>query len=216
MSVRPDVILIRHAEVHESFRSICYGELDVPLSEEGHAASLHMAEHLAACVNPLVIFHSGLTRTKVLATAVAQHLSRCIAIVEDRRLRERNYGDWQGKTWDEIYQDDPDFHDLIHKPDSYRPPRGETTTEMQERIVEWFSSIRREFASAQPATILAISHSGPIAALCGKQRQLSAHNWQPWMLAPLQGVQLRPSASLQTGELVKLVGTNPMLARTAL
>lgn len=191
MNLRPEVMLMRHAEVHPSYRSICYGELDVPLSDEGHAASLCMAKELAESIMPSVIFHSGLSRTEMLAVAVAQHLPRFVPVVEDRRLRERNYGDWQGKTWDEVYRCDPNFHDLIYKPASYRPPGGESTTQMQARVVEWFNSVRGDFARAEQATILAISHSGPIAALCGNQLQLPARSWQPWMLAPLEGVHIK-------------------------
>ena len=203
VKLRPEVILIRHAEVKACYKPICYGQLDIPLSDEGYAASLKMAQELVGRIKPSVIFHSGLSRTKALADAIAARVIGLIPVVEDRRLRERDYGEWQGKSWDQIHQTAPELHELVHKPDTYRPPGGETTTEMQRRVVGWFESVSQEFASRRRATVLAISHSGPIAALCGDRLDLPADCWQPWMLKPLEGVRIIPSSKPYTDSVAK-------------
>jgi broad specificity phosphatase PhoE len=181
------VIVVRHAEVERSWKIICYGQRDVPLSEEGQQASARYAAQFARSQSPLAIYHSGLTRTKQLATFIGSDFPE-VPVVFDQRLQERNYGRWEGRSWDEVYQSDPEnFHGLIEKPDSYRPPDGETTTDMQTRVVNWFSQLPRP---AVESTIIAISHSGPIAALAGHCLNLHARDWAPWILKNLEAIEI--------------------------
>lgn len=212
MNARPDVILIRHGEVESHCRSLCYGELDVPLSERGYAESLKRAKEIAGWIRPSAIFHSGLMRTQLLADAVAGYMGDNTPTMEDRRLRERHYGQWQGMRWDEVYQADPEFHNLIHQPDTYRPPGGETTSEMQSRVVEWLLDVYDQFAAESRQTIVAISHSGPIAALSGHLLALPAECWQDWMLKPLEGIHVLHSSDAHSNLFAQL---RPILSPSA-
>lgn len=189
MNSMVEIILIRHAEVEAKFKPICYGASDVPLSESGVASSLQLAEEICKRVNPLRVFHSGLSRTRVLAEAIAERATRGSNCCEDVRLRERNYGVWQGQSWDDAYASDPDnFHHLIEKPDTYRPPGGETTTEMQQRITAWYRETIDANAASINRPIIAISHSGPITALIGELLNLPAVQWHPHLPKYLDAV----------------------------
>ena len=174
------IILVRHGEVDPSQKGLCYGASDVALSPRGRERSLAAAVDLRAML-PALVCHSGLSRTRVLAAAVA---GDDVPLVEDAKLRERDFGRWEGRSWDAIYRDDPHFHNLIHEPDTYRPPGGETTTEMQRRAVAWLESLPPE------RPVIAISHSGPIAALAGACLGLHARDWTDWIVAPLDRVVL--------------------------
>lgn len=186
-----DVVLIRHGEVEASYRKICYGQMDVPLSDRGKNDSLARAAEIASAVQPAAIYHSGLVRTQFLADAIADQLAYDVTPTRDDRLRERDYGDWQGKTWDEAYHSDPErFHHLVERPDSYRPPNGETTSQMQARIVEWFGSVLRRSVDADARPVVAISHSGPMASLLGSLQGLPATRWESVMPTYLQGYQI--------------------------
>ena len=115
-----------------------------------------------------------------------------VPVIADARLRERHYGQWQGRSWDEAYASDPDnFIGLIEAPDTYRPPGGETTSEMQQRIVQWYEQCLPRHRSTGPT--IAISHSGPIAALVGHLQCLHARDWQPWTIGNLESVHIRGS-----------------------
>ncbi len=187
------VKLIRHAEVEAVWKKICYGQMDVPLSTPGRFASQTFAELLPREEKPIVVFHSGLSRTRVLADAIAARWSPTIPVRSDARLLERNYGQWQGKSWDEIFAADPEhFHDLVEHPETYRPASGETTTEMQQRMVEWYQSLNsyQHDGPAPSPLILAISHSGPIAALAGYVYGAHARDWQPWMVGYLEALDI--------------------------
>ena len=185
----PSLILIRHGEVEPAWKSICYGAMDVPLSEFGIQASIRVADQACRAFQPRLVIHSGLRRTEFLASEISK---RCLAdcnLMEDARLRERNYGDWQGKTWDEVYASDPEhFHDLIEKPETYRPPHGETTYELQQRMAAWLVQIAATSRDGIQAPIIAITHSGPIAAACGHLLNLHAMDWSPWTIRCLQAV----------------------------
>jgi broad specificity phosphatase PhoE len=190
-----EVILIRHAEVMHDWKSRCYGAMDVPLSQAGILASQQRADELALGPAPVRILHSGLQRTQRLAAMIGEHFP-ATPIIEVPALRERDYGGWQGKNWDEVYASDPDFHNVIHQPDTYRPPGGETTREMQVRVVSWFESLLSPESSdwLVSGPIIAISHSGPMAALAGHCLELHATEWGPWMVRYLDALHFRPGS----------------------
>ncbi len=177
-------ILVRHGAISSQWKGICYGCQDVPLCDRWMAESDTLVRQLAS-LRPTAVFHSGLSRSSWLAERIRacgnQQDTTC-EILEDIRLRERDFGEWEGKTWDEVYASDPDnFHGLIDKPDTYRPPGGETTTELQRRVVQWHEDCNQR-DSLVPRTVIAITHSGPIAALAGHLLSLSPEHWSPWML----------------------------------
>ena len=186
-----EVYLIRHEEVEEQSRKICYGSSDVRLSQAGKQASQDLALQFKDTPRPQVIFHSDLSRTQYLAQQLAANWDNEVPVIGDSGLRERNYGQWQGMTWDDAYACDPEnFHHLIEQPDTYRPPEGETTTEMQTRIVSWHNEI---ISSYQNDKVIAISHSGPIAALAGWITKTPATQWETWMLKPLDFILINNS-----------------------
>lgn len=205
MNRTQEIWLVRHAEVEPIWKGICYGAMDVPLSRAGKDASDEMAEKLVQSLNPKIVYHSGLSRTRYLADRIASLGKSDIEVHEDARLQERNYGKWQGLTWDAAYNSDPDhFHDLVAKPDTYRPPSGETTTEMQLRIVQWLSE-----QDSTRAPMIAVSHSGPIAALAGELQELHATEWECCMTNHLEAVTLVPTANEPQRWQVKRKPENP-------
>jgi broad specificity phosphatase PhoE len=182
------VILIRHAEVDRVWKPLCYGQMDVQLSPEGILASDNLARKLTSLGQPSAIYHSNLIRTCYLAEELARLWNGDVPVFDDARLRERDYGDWEGMTWDAVFSNDPEhFHELIDRPDTYRPPGGETTTEMQQRILSWFKGLSR---SQVNGPIIAVSHSGPIAALCGALLAVPANQWEPWTIGCLDSIHI--------------------------
>lgn len=185
----PELILVRHGEVDLAWKGICYGAMDLPLSETGTQQSLRLAESLCARWQPSAIVHTGLMRTKFLAEAIANACSFPVAVHEDARLRERNFGEWQGMTWDSAYASDPEnFHGLIEHPDTYRPPHGETTSEMQVRAVASFNAWNLARGCNLQGPTIVVAHSGPIAAILGHLLQIHARDWGPWMIRTLECV----------------------------
>ena len=202
------VIVVRHGAVDPQWKGICYGQQDVALCDQWIQQSASIVEPLAS-FKPTMIFHSGLVRTRWLAEQVAERLSirddhtTLPNILSDTRLRERHFGDWECKSWDDAYQSDPEhFHDLIAKPDTYRPPGGETTSEMQRRVVDWYESLPK-----MEGVLLAVSHSGPIAAIAGHLLGLHASNWTDWMLATGEAMRIESSLDGEDVQLTRGLST---------
>lgn len=90
--------LVRHAQPQVA-PGTCYGALDVAV---GAAATRAAAERLAAALPPGArVFHSTLQRCELLALDL-QALRPDLASKPDARLREMDFGSWEGRTWADI------------------------------------------------------------------------------------------------------------------
>ncbi len=107
-----------------------YGRSDVGLSESGHARSFALARRLAQL--PVTeIWHSGLSRTRVVADALTTLVSTSSRA--NSSLRERDYGEWELRSWDDLYHETGDaMLGSIRAPATWRPPGGETTFELRD------------------------------------------------------------------------------------
>ncbi len=184
--------LVRHTAVEERYQGVCYGASDVALSEAGLAHAEDIAVKLAIGVSPgsptPMVIHSGLTRARHLADAIAAQCG-CSAVT-DARLAEFNFGTWELRSWAEIYlETGDDMTRLISEPDTYGPPGGETASAMRDRVWEWFTSLPR----AVP--VIAVSHGGPISALRGTLAGKPAHEWPQLIPAHGEIVEVREDAA---------------------
>ena len=163
------LLLVRHCDVEDRYRQVCYGRSDVGLSDAGHFRSQELARQLAT--EPItLVCHSGLARTRILAEALAGLLR--LPAQECSSLRERDFGEWELRPWDALHTETGDaILGTIHEPATWRPPGGETTFEMRDRVLNWFKAL--------PTTgvIAAVTHGGPIAALRGTIYGHSIFEW---------------------------------------
>jgi broad specificity phosphatase PhoE len=163
------ILLVRHCEVGPECRGLCYGQSDVRLSPEGEEQSVRLAAQLALW--PVThLFHSGLGRTSFLAELVARQVA--VPAVSDSDLRERDFGTWELRAWDDIYAEVGRAMDgLILDPEGYAPPGGETTFALRDRVLCWYGRLPSE------GLIVAITHGGPIAALRGAVMGWATERW---------------------------------------
>lgn len=149
--------LVRHPPVLKAWQRRCYGQSDPSLSREGRNMAGALVDQLVA-LKPDVIVHSDLARTRVIAERVAKQLGlNCVA---DALWRERDFGDWDGQTWNAIYRTTGNAMDgMIDDPEHFRPGGGETTNELIARIQRAVGLL----PDAKCAVI--VSHGGPIACL---------------------------------------------------
>ncbi|WP_437184947.1 histidine phosphatase family protein [Planctomicrobium sp. SH668] len=172
------VVLVRHTAVCDSVRGICYGQTDVPLSEAGYRAIPEVVDRIVAIYRPTHLYESGLTRCRLLAEVLQNRLG--LPAITDRRLQEKNYGDWEGLTWDTIYKTSGDaMLGAIEQPATWGPPQGETTFGLRDRVLEWYSEL------PETGCVLAVCHGGPIASLLGTLRNLPVAEW--FQLIPQYG-----------------------------
>jgi alpha-ribazole phosphatase len=149
------VHLVRHPPVTKAWQKRCYGQSDPGLSREGRALVAPLIDQLAA-LNPGIIIHSDMGRTRAIALPLARRLG--IACIAEPLWRERDFGDWEGQSWNAIYRATGNAMDgMISAPGSFRPGGGETTHDVIERV-------RRALAKLPNIPdIIIVSHGGPIA-----------------------------------------------------
>jgi len=168
------ILLVRHTEIDQNFKGICYGQTDVSLSSSGIEALAPLAKHLRA-QNPSQIFHSGKQRTRCLADLLAKLMTQegaSIPTRQDKRLAELNFGNWECQTWDAIYAEHgDDIGRLVTEPETFAPPGGETVFQLRDRMLNWYNGLPSE------GIIVAITHGGPISALLGTLSASPAYDW---------------------------------------
>lgn len=146
------LLLIRHPAVVVS-SEICYGARDVELAHgwqpwcEQVKALVNSIDGSVACVS------SPLSR----CLHPARYLGRDVS--PDLRLREMNFGDWEGGAWSDIAVDEITRwnEDLMTLP----PPNGESLGQMYARTGEFLAAAR----SFDGDALVAITHAGPIRCL---------------------------------------------------
>jgi broad specificity phosphatase PhoE len=76
---------------------------------------------------------------------------------------------------------------------------------MQQRIVSWYEEISTRFTGAE---IVAVSHSGPIAALAGHIPHLAANQWSPWIIGNLESIEVKGLGGPTLGQGSQGLGTS--------
>lgn len=125
------VYLVRHTSVNVP-KGITYGFSDVELNntfEEEAAKTKAELENISFDE----VFCSPLTRCRRLADYCGFKNP-----IIDNRLKEMNFGDWEMKSWDEIYAD-PLSKEWFRNWTDTRTPNGESLREQYQRVADFLS-----------------------------------------------------------------------------
>ncbi len=154
------LLLMRHGQTAWNAERKNQGQADIPLDDVGRKQSLQLAQRVAL-KNPSVIYSSDLSRCVETAEILAEHTHTPLLV--DQRLRERNYGDWEGKTPDEVFQDDPELLVAYRKdPILVAPRNGETGLEVYCRTVSFLYDLLQ---SHSEGVLGIVAHGGTVATL---------------------------------------------------
>jgi alpha-ribazole phosphatase len=147
------LILVRHCEPQEDARGLCYGRLDIGLSDAGREHAQRLAEALARHEWDAV-YSSPRLRARETAVAV----NRDVVIDDD--LREIDFGDLEGRSYDEIAATDPELYRAwMERPTTVSFPGGESFAELKIRALEALDRIR----AAHEAAVV-VTHGGVLRA----------------------------------------------------
>jgi broad specificity phosphatase PhoE len=93
------LLLIRHAEVEARYQGVFGGRIDMELSPRGHEQAAALAKYLLP--KPLnAIYASPMKRVQQTLAPLLINGTPQPVILPD--LREVDFGDWTGLTWDEV------------------------------------------------------------------------------------------------------------------
>ncbi len=155
------LILTRHGETDWNVAQRFQGQSDVPLNARGRQQAKQLAARLSN-EDLNAIYASDLSRAWETAKAIAaQH--DCPLIAEPR-LREGDFGEWEGCTFPELEKTDPELvkawmEDIGH----FTPPGGETLHEVAARIAAAYADIAQKHT--QDETTLIVAHGGSLQML---------------------------------------------------
>ena len=141
MNSDKDIFLFRHGDVEDRFKKRFRGALDVGLSPLGQKMSEVNADFLAKLPIDLVIT-SGLQRTDFVGKLVK---AKGVAHLVERRFREAQFGDWEGKNWEEVIALYPE-ESKRYKEDflNMQFPGGESVATLRSRLDEaWCEVVKR-------------------------------------------------------------------------
>jgi len=139
--------LIRHGETDWNKEGKYTGQTDIFLNETGRQQAREAAKALKIH-NPKVIYTSDLIRAVETAQLIAKELH--IPIIQDKRLREINQGEWEGLHISEIHSRyGNQFISHRDNPLIVSAPNGESIAEVKTRVIDFLNEITVKHPSEQ-------------------------------------------------------------------
>jgi broad specificity phosphatase PhoE/ribonuclease HI len=151
------MLLLRHGQTELSVQRRYSGRGNPALTELGRRQADAAAAYLAGQSGIAAVITSPLQRAYDTAAAAAKALSVDVAVDED--LIETDFGAWEGLTFTEAAQRDPELHARWLRDTSVDPPGGESFDTVAHRVRRARNRIIAEYGDA---TVLLVSHVTPI------------------------------------------------------
>lgn len=171
--------LVRHAQPLIG-PGVCYGATDIPAYAKATALQAHqLAEVLPAGVP---VYCSPLRRCESLALAL-YGLRPDLTYESDARLREMDFGTWEGRPWSDIPQNE--FDHWMEDFGQHRVGGGENVRSLLARVALALQNTRERARTPDDniaeGSAIWITHAGVIRAATlltqGPVEQLSASQW---------------------------------------
>ena len=154
------LLLLRHGQTALSVERRYSGRGNPELTELGRRQATAAARYLAQRGGIAAVISSPLQRAYDTAAAAAKAVGLDVTVDDD--LIETDFGAWEGLTFAEAAERDPDLHSRWLRDTATTPPGGESFDEVLERV----SRARdRTVAGHQGAAVLLVSHVTPIKML---------------------------------------------------
>ena len=150
---------IRHGAIDETLSGKYIGTTDVPLSDKGRL-DLKKLDYEYRYPGTQVVFTSPLKR----CTQTCKILYPELNPLSITALSECNFGEWEGKTAEEL-KSNPDFEKWLAGDNSVKPPRGESNADFTRRICRMFESIVEGLMKTGTTESVIVTHGGVIMTL---------------------------------------------------
>lgn len=170
----------------------CYGALDVPADAQATRAA---AERLSTALPPGArVAHSTLQRCELLAHEL-QALRPDLTFTPDARLREMDFGGWEGQTWDAIGKSAIDA--WVAGFATHAPGGGESLARMLRRVAAALQTTREWRTEQGVKEVVWITHAGVARCVAWLQERgesalprsedwpVAAPGWGEWEIREL-------------------------------
>lgn len=150
--------VVRHAESVGNSAGLFVGRSDYALSDRGVVQAERAAIQIARQAPRLSrVITSPSSRAVETAMTIAGAQSTDVAIEQDDRLREMDYGEWEGRAFASV--GDPGAVATAFEDPDFAPPGGESVLELWERTKNALDDYAARVASDD--TIVVVTHLGP-------------------------------------------------------
>ena len=171
------ILAIRHGETLWNVDSRIQGHLNIGLNDTGR----WQAERLGMALKdePITaIYASDLSRAHDTALAVSRHTG--VPVQAEPGLRERSFGEFEGRTFAEIETELPEQAKRWRKRDpSFTPAGGESLLMLEARVL----SVAGRLAAQHPGEQIALfAHGGVIDILYRAATRLDLQAARTWTL----------------------------------
>ena len=150
------LFLIRHAEVEARYQRVFGGRIDMDLSPHGHEQARACAAWLQS-ISFDAVYASPMRRVQQTLAPIQERRRGPVILTE---LREVDFGDWTGHTWDEVKDKFGvsafDWLELLH---CGGIPNAEDAGQFRERVDLALRQILREHGGK---TVAVVCHGGVI------------------------------------------------------
>jgi len=194
------LLLLRHGHTIWHNTDGVAGVTDIALSERGEASATALGARLTQHFDQWVWteqrhwYVSPMLRTRQTLQRVQQTIGQVDA-VEDARLKELDFGAWEGMTWSDVHAQQGELlahwgENWLHTP----PPGGEAFSAHMARAKAWLVEATRK-AAADQSSIVAVCHYGTIKALLAETLQLAPKTVMDFSINPASFTHLTRSDS---------------------
>lgn len=187
-----DVYLVRHGITNWNKEKKYLGHSDIGLIKS-ELSQLNNLKKVLSGLNFDHVFTSDLRRCQ----ETLAYLSIPVQASIDCRLREIHFGEWEGKTYDEL-KTHIAYRNWLENWEAYSIPNGESTDAFKSRIDSFFDELFQQAIETTPANILVMTHGGVIRYLVSKYRSSLSF----WDLTISHGQGIRLTFEQQKGEWV--------------
>jgi 2,3-bisphosphoglycerate-dependent phosphoglycerate mutase len=146
-----EIILIRHGQTVWNTERRMQGHSDSPLTEKGLRQAQLLAKHMAG-LSFDALYSSDTGRAQETARCVAAATGHSLNV--EPRLRERNFGVFEGLTRDEMIARYPDDYARFKSRDQhFAMPRGESGVAFRARAIACMDEIIARYPQQQVAIV---------------------------------------------------------------
>jgi 2,3-bisphosphoglycerate-dependent phosphoglycerate mutase len=170
--------LVRHGETAWNAQSRLQGQTDIPLSDNGRQQARLLGAHWAAGIPPhfAACYASDLDRARETAQILLDALPGSTPVLQtDTRLRERNFGVWEGLTPHEraVKFGEVDTRDC--------PEGGEFWEDVWARMLSFLEMLWEKY-NTQDASVLVVGHGGSLRCWLAYADGLGAEDLRRYQL----------------------------------
>lgn len=168
----PLIYVFRHGQTTDNADMIFCGWRDPDLTQKGKEQALVLADKLKDIKFDMLVASDQSRAIETMKIAMSKNDSaKNLEIFKEPRIKERSYGDWQGKNKLELLLLHPEAKEK-RRDFNFTPPNGESIKMVEQRVFEFLDEIEPLMKNSG-LTIAISCHGNSIRAFRDRYEDLS-------------------------------------------